>query len=91
MSELTKEYLDEKFKTVATKKDLERIEIRMNGLATKEHLQSEASGIHSKIDELEHHMSIKFDAIIELLDVRKDVEKLKEQVNEIREAMHLKA
>lgn len=62
----------------------EHFDKAITSLATKEHLKAEGDSIRNKIAGLENIMNIKFDAIIELLDVRKEVEQLKLDVLELK-------
>jgi hypothetical protein len=96
--ELTKEYLDQVVAGLATKADL-------GGLATKADLDGMArkadfDGMATKADlselatrqdvrDLRAEMNLKFDAVLELLDVRDRVDELQRQMREVRSELNL--
>ena len=69
----------EELKTLATKPQLDRVEL---SFSCKLSDHKEYTDIRLKA--LEERLNVKLDAIIELLDVRKDVERLKDEVRELK-------
>jgi hypothetical protein len=98
--ELTKEYFDETLKGLATKADLK-------GLVTNSHLEQTLAAtekrIITRIDDAQEELARivadtvatpfteRFERLEELLRVKSDVDMLKQQMSEIRSALHLAA
>jgi hypothetical protein len=86
MANLTKEYFDQQFKKVAIKDDLKR-------LAAKEDLTQQTVELKAytdeKVDKLAGMVARRFDELERRLDVKEEVEKLKVQMKQVRDALSL--
>ncbi len=86
MTQLTKEHFDEQLQTLVTKQDLNQ---KLAPLATKQDIRAaveELAGMVKKgFDGVDRQLS----EIVEQLDVRKDVDQLKLDVQEIRHALNI--
>ena len=92
MTQLTKEYFDRQLEKLVTKKDLdEKLAQQTKQLKAYTDQQTEelARMVSRAFDEHNRYLKEEFAAIRKELDVRKEVDGLKLQVQEIRHALNL--
>ncbi len=83
MSDLTKEYLDQKLDKLVTKDDLK------NGLDSLE--SNLKLHVEQEVADLAGMMSRRFDELEKKLDVRAEVDQLKDQMNKVWQALNIKS
>jgi len=92
MSQLTQEAFQAALRKLATKDDLEGLATKddLKTLVTKAelqdlrtHIDASSIGVKNDISGLRAEMNLRFDAMLELLDMRKRVETLERQVAEL--------
>jgi len=99
MSELTKEDLDQKLDSLATKKDLGEqtqelklyVDKKVDGLVqgVDDKIDNLAKSVDDKIDNLARMVAAGFEEVRNLLDVRERVEHLEIDLNKIKKALHI--
>ena len=89
MIQLTKEYFDQQLGKIATKKDLERVEVSFDrkladqSRQLKAHTDTQVETLRQEMMQSFAEVEHKLDAIHELLDVRHRVETLERQVQDL--------
>ncbi len=78
-----KKYFDEQFKKLATKAQLDRVELSFDRRLSDQSRRLE-DYIGRNFEAMEEDLGAKLDAMIELLDVRQRVEALERRVNELQ-------
>lgn len=96
MANLTKEYLDKQFKTLATKeglqdvkKDVAKLASRVDGLTSKVDGLASKKDLEDQIEGLATMVQREFVALNRKLDVRERVEKLEQEMQFVKQALNI--
>ncbi len=88
MANLTKEYFDKKLTSLTTKKDLEGFSTKKDLITLKQDLKDSLAS-KDEVENLAGMIARRFDEVERKLDVKEEVEKLKTQMKQVREALNL--
>ncbi len=88
MSEITKEYLDEKLAQLATKEDISRVDKKIDALSMS--VDKKIDSLIDTVDNLARMVADGFEEIKNELDVRKEVTDLNHRMSRIEQALNLR-